>query len=262
MSENSQFSTLNSQLFSLSLRIMKYVKNFKIGFHQTDLNFRLKPYEFFYMAQDIGTEHCDSQNCGQAQLLKHNLGWMLVKQTVEFLKMPENLQEVTMKTWHKGQSGPVFYRDFVVESASGEMLIRSASIWVTVDVVKRTLARPDAIMTDCLENDSVMEDRSLKIQIPAEAPVINEVHHTVEYSDVDCNRHANNTSYLIWAFNAMPFEILANNAVKRMEVSFVNEARPQTDVKIVVCQISDTEYGIKMTDNSNGKSLFVAKISF
>ena len=262
MSENSQFSTLNSQLFSLFLRIMKYVKKFKVGFHQTDLNFKLKPHEFMFMAQDIGTEHVDSVGCGQTELLKYNLGWMLVKQKVEFIKMPVNLQEIIMKTWHKGQTGPVFYRDYTVESTDGELLIRSTSIWVTVDVVKRSLARPDAIMTDCMVNESVMEDRSLKLSIPAEAPVINETVHRVEYSDVDCNRHANNTSYIIWAFNAMPFEVLASHGVKSMEISYVNEARPGTDVKITVCQISEAEYGVKMTDSSNGKSLFLLKVSF
>lgn len=226
------------------------------------MNFNLKPYEFFYMAQDAGTEHVEAEGFGQIELMKHNLAWMLVKQTVEFVKMPCNMQEVTVATWQKKQIGPMFLRDYLVTDMDGETLIRSTSIWVTVDTVKRSLVRSNYIMADCSVDESVMEDTSMKIHIPADAPVVNECYHKVEYSDVDCNRHANNTSYLVWAFNAMPFELLANQAVKRMEVSFVNEARPQTDIKIVVCQISDTEYGIKMTDNSNGKSLFLAKIGF
>lgn len=107
-----------------------------------------------------------------------------------------------------------------------------------------------------------MEDRNLKIRIPDDAPVINETYHEVQYSDVDCNRHANNTSYILWAFNAMPFEKLASGEVKSMTVSYINEARPHTKVKIAVCQISDTEYGIKMTDNDSGKSLSLLKIGF
>lgn len=242
--------------------VMKYIKTFKVGFHQTDLNFKLKPYEFMYMAQDAGTEHVESQGCGQLDLQKQNLAWMLVKMTMEFVKMPANMQEVTLTTWHKGQSGPVFYRDYVVEDVDGNMLIKATSIWVTVDVEKRSLARPESIMSDCLVEESVMEDRNLKIRIPDDAPVINETYHEVQYSDVDCNRHANNTSYILWAFNAMPFEKLASGEVKSMTVSYINEARPHTKVKIAVCQISDTEYGIKMTDNDSGKSLSLLKIGF
>lgn len=234
---------------------MKYTQRYKIGFHQTDLNFNLKPYEFMYMAQDIATEHVASEGCGQLDLLKHDMAWMLVKQNVEFLKMPCNMQEVVMKTWHKGQTGPIFYRDYTVEDIDGNLLIRSTSIWVTVNVKSRSLQRSDNLMDGCLVSDDAIVDKSIKIHIPADAQLISETYHTVEYSDVDCNSHANNTSYLLWAFNALPFSLLKEHSVKSLQISYLNEARPQTKVRISLYSLPDGAYGIRMTDEESGKSL-------
>jgi len=239
---------------------MKYTQEYKIGFHQTDLNFNLKPYEFLYMAQDIATEHVASKGCGQLDLLKKDMAWMLIKQSVEFLKMPCNMQSVVMKTWHKGQNGPIYYRDYTVEDTSGVMLIRSTSVWATVNVKTRTLSRSSNLLDDSLVKEDAILDNSLKIHMPLDAPLFSESTHIVEYSDVDCNSHANNTSYVVWALNALPFDILSKKRITSIKISFLNETPPHTKVKISVFSISDAEFGVKMS-SEEGKSLCLLRIT-
>lgn len=241
---------------------MKYTKQYKIGFHQTDANFNLKPYEFFNMAQDAATEHCDLNNCGYPALIVKDLAWMLIKMNFEFIKMPVNLQDVVMHTWHKGQKGPVFYRDYILEDMDGNALIKGTSIWATVNVKSRSIARPeDMYLDDCIVKEDALDDRSLKVQIPDDLPMVAESMHKVQYSDVDCNRHANNTSYIIWALNALPYDKLTTSAVKSLQICYLSESKPMSDIKIQVFTSDNKEYGIKML-GEDGKALCHIRIGF
>ncbi|MCQ2350709.1 MAG: thioesterase [Paludibacteraceae bacterium] len=238
---------------------MKYTRTYQIGFHQTDLNFKLKPYEFMNMAQDIATAHVQAKGCGQLDLRKDDMAWMLVKMNTEFVQMPCNMQDVVMQTWHKGQMGPVFYRDYTICDTNGNLLIKSTSIWATVNYKTRTLARPKPIMTDCIVNEDAMVDRNIKLRFPNDLPLVKECIHHVTYSDIDCNSHVNNTSYVIWALNALPYDIVAKCGVKSIEISYLNETKPETDVTIQIHSALEKEYFIKMTDHE-GKVLTLLKI--
>lgn len=227
---------------------MKYTKDYKIGFHQTDLNFKLKPYEFMNIAQDIATDHVESKGCGQLDLRKEDLAWMLIKMNTEFIQMPCNMQDVTVQTWHKGQMGPIFYRDYTVCDTDGNLLIKSTSIWATVNVKTRSLSHPKSILSDCIINEDAMTDRNIKLRIPSELSLVKECVHTVTYSDIDCNKHVNNTSYVIWALNALPYDIVAKRGVKSIEISYLNETKPDTDVTIKILSAQDNNYYFKMFD--------------
>lgn len=238
---------------------MKYTKKYKIGFHQTDLNFKLKPYEFMNMAQDIATEHVQSKGCGQLDLRKDDLAWILIKMNTEFIQMPCNMQDVVMQTWHKGQMGPIFYRDYTIHDTDGKLLIKSTSIWATVNCTSRTISRPKPILTDCIVKEDAMIDRNIKLRVPADLPLVKECVHRVTYSDIDCNNHVNNTSYVIWALNALPYSAVANRGIKSIEVSYLNETKPESDVTIQIYSAPDSTYYIKML-NTEGITLTLIKI--
>ncbi len=229
---------------------MKYTKNYHIGFHATDLNFKLKPYEFMNMAQDIATDHVQSKGCGQLDLRKDDLAWMLIKMNTEFIKMPCNMQDVVMQTWHKGQMGPIFYRDYTIHDTEGNLLIKSTSIWATVNIKTRSLSRPKSILEDCILHEDAMTDRNIKLHFPTDIPLVKECVHRVTYSDIDCNSHVNNTSYVIWALNCLPYNLVAKQGIKSIEISYLNEAKPETDVTIQIYSASDKDYYLKMTDSA------------
>ncbi len=238
---------------------MKYSKKYHIGFHATDLHFALKPYEFMNMAQDIATDHVQSKGCGQLDLRKDDLAWMLIKMNTEFIQMPCNMQDVVMQTWHKGQMGPIFYRDYTMHDTDGKLLIKSTSIWATVNIKTRSLSRPNSILTDCILQEDAMTDRNIKLRIPSGLPLVKECIHTVTYSDIDCNSHVNNTSYVVWALNALPYSIVAKHGIKSIEVSYLNETKPETDVTIQIYSASDGNYYFKML-NPEGHSLALIRI--
>ena len=55
---------------------------------------------------------------------------------------------------------------------------------------------------------------------------------TVLYSDVDVNQHLNNSRYIEWAFDVLPFEFFENNYFKKISIIFKKEMMPGTTAKI------------------------------
>ena len=90
-------------------------------------------------------------------------------------------------------------------------------------------------------------------------PLVKECTHRVTYSDIDCNSHVNNTSYVIWALNCLPYNLVAKQGIKSIEISYLNETKPETDVTIQIYSASEKDHYLKMTDSA-GKILALLRI--
>ena len=56
--------------------------------------------------------------------------------------------------------------------------------------------------------------------------------HTVRWSDIDYNQHANNVKYTVWAMDALPEELVNEKMVKELTINFNREARPGETVEL------------------------------
>lgn len=229
----------------------------------TDARHLLRPVSFMDLAQQIAIEASLESSYSDLDLMRtHNAVWIIVRMKVEFDKMPSIMDNVELRTWHRGIDRAAFLRDFKLVSESGESLIRASSSWITMDISERRMLRTSSL-TDVIPAESECGDRALerdaeKVVIPEGLALKKSWEHTVAYSDTDYNHHANNAKYTQWVMDALPRDLVFEKTMKSIELNFINEARPGDLVEFFhACDGGETHY---VEGRCNERTVFVSKI--
>ena len=214
----------------------KTTEDLRIACYMTDRHARLRPTAFLDIAQNIAVQGADNLKFGDDELAAYNSTWVLARQSVRFDRPVSNKEQVKVLTWHKGAQGLFFLRDYMMLGADGEPSVRSTSSWVVMNIEERRLVRPDFLSEftsmDPQSPDFAIEAPAGKVAVPRGASLELLDRHTVRWSDIDYNQHANNVRYTVWAMDALPEELVHERMLKELTINFNREARPGETVEL------------------------------
>jgi acyl-ACP thioesterase len=131
---------------------------------------------------------------------------------------------VSVKTWHRGASGALFYRDFEI-SSGGRAVGFAVSAWAVLDLSTRRLLRP-AQLRELYPAQGQDSGSLLLSRLKAPENMDAAGFHTVSYSDLDLNGHANNTRYADFVCNALGMERLRTGYIRKMQINYLSECLP------------------------------------
>ena len=228
-----------------------------------DVNSRLRVTSFMELAQEIASIDVDRTGMSDKDLTQINAVWVLAKMHIHFDRIPHRFEEIDLSTWHRGQDGAKFIRDYKMQDTEGNPVVRATSSWIIMDIDDRKILRGDTLKPFIKENAAVQDfsikDYCPKISFPSDAEVISSTIHKVCYSDIDYNRHTNNTKYILWSLDVLPAEITTGSDISDVIINFNREAHLGEEVTIVAGR-KDGEYYIigKCEDDR----IFTAKFIF
>lgn len=232
-----------------------------IACYDTDEACLLKPASFMDYAQELAGDNAAMLGFGYDDLMRENLVWVIARMKMEFIRMPKWRDDVELLTWHRGFDGPFQVRDYRLFDADGSVLANATSSWVIVDLHKRKIVKTAfGTNPETICQDAAIEQTCRRLRIPRGMAMDTALTHTVAYSDIDRNRHANNAMYVVWAMDALDRHFLAEHQVRSLEVDYVAEAMPGEEVTIKKSNVTD---GVCYVAGYVGeKESFVAKFTF
>ena len=200
------------------MALMKHTAKIKLYSSYFDMNDRLSPKSILNIFQDVASIHGEEIGVGFVPMLEKNLYWVLSRIKFDILKMPETNQTVVVETWPHEKGRIDFDRDMKIYSEDGEVLIVATSKWCVIDTVKRVLQRTDNVTYngECLP-DKNYEDKFAKIAVP-EGEFEHKFDYVVGFSDLDHNKHMNNTNYANLVASAID-----NKEFNHFEINFLHE---------------------------------------
>lgn len=182
----------------------------------------LKVQSIFDWFQDAGCEHAAQLGISAAELLVRNYTWVLLKYQVRVTRYPLWNEEVTLTSWRAPLNDLYDLREFRVTDASGETLITGNSAWVIMDYTSRKPTR----LSRCLNAEQRQGTGGISDSFERILPVAAPQYTTdfrVRISDLDFNRHVNNSIYIGWALEALPESFLSRHLPTALEVRFIRE---------------------------------------
>lgn len=240
----------------------KFCQDICIPCYGTDASFNMKPAAFMDFAQEIAYWAASELGFGYDQLHVHHIAWVLSRMHIHFEGYPKWKDDVKLLTWHKGLEGLFFLRDFFLDDDKGNHLVSCTSSWVIIDERTRRFVRPEDIqhlLTVDGPVDSAIGEPAPKTALPRGVEAEPAGTHTVSYSDIDIIGHTNNVRYVVWAMDAIPYEITSERRVKDIFISFIKETTPGQVVELFRLKEGDS-YTVE--GRVEGKPVFCAKILF
>ena len=217
---------------------------------------RIKPSAVMDLFQDAAGLHANLLGCGFEDMIDNKLIWVLTRVKFTIEKWPEMFSEVRVQTWPLEPSRAGFRREYLIETAAGEPLIKGSSEWVIIHSEERKIVSAKDIypIKEGFCTELMHPDRLQKIKDCESAEIAAEI--TPEYCDIDMNAHVNNIKYLDYVMNAInPENSLEFTSV---QIDFRKEVLPEDRLKIALSE-NEAEIMAKGTDEA-GNTMFMVKI--
>ncbi len=228
-----------------------------------DARGEFKPAALLSLCQEVAYMHSSRLGFGFERLRALNLAWVLSRAEVRIERMPRWREEITVKTWHKGQSGLFSLRDYTFTNAEGEELVRVTTSWLIINIATRRITRLDRVPQGDTPIKFCIYERDA---IEGEAPRIDAIEggyaadsHSVRYSDIDLNQHVNNAKYVEWLIDRSPRQCNENLQLKMLAINFNHEALIGEVVDISVVEEGDS---ISIDGASKGCNIFTSHLTY
>lgn len=195
-------------------------QEFFIKSYQTDKNAKMNIQSMFLLLQEAAWENASMNKMGFEELDAHNSYWVLSRILLEIDEIPSWKDDIVVRTWPNGYEGFTAIRDFEVLK-NNVIIARAKSNWLVLDKERH---RPQKLDNYNLENLKTHLRDAIDIQlekISSSDELIELDKRMVFYSDIDVNRHVNNSEYVRWILDSFYKE--AYRTVKRIEVNFLSE---------------------------------------
>ena len=221
-----------------------------------DMHERLRTSRLLEILQELAGDHVDTFGFGRSYTLPLGIAWIVVRQHIEFERVPKNGETLCLRTWPGRIMHAICPRYFLITDNEGHPLIRACFVWVLLDLEKRIMVSPAkyGIAIDPGQPGALMP----LPKAPAPLPALRQFGFTVPYSYVDVNRHMNNARYLDMAEDAIDAP-KAGRKLRDLLVEFTSELLPDETMQVTVGQEGDA-YSIH--GEKDGKEIIKIRLTY
>jgi medium-chain acyl-[acyl-carrier-protein] hydrolase len=173
--------------------------------------------------QDAAGEHAAALGFSVLDLLEKGMTWLLSRYHVQIFRPPRAGETVVLSTWPSGSKGVFALRDFEGAGPDGEVFFLATSSWLLWNLG----TRQPAGLRGHLPDDVAIERRAIDDPfrpLPALERSDREAGFRVWMQDIDFNNHVNHASYILWALETVPEDVLRGSVPSEIEVSYKAEA--------------------------------------
>lgn len=249
-----------------------FTMDFPLRSTDTDLHDHLHLSALFSFLQETAYYHAEELGLGATQLARYQGCWILLKVSLRLDGLPSWGSTVQVSTWQRGVRRLVFIRDFVL-STNGRTFAVVSSEWLVADLKTHRPQRPDRL----LPPELVPPLTDPCFELPEQNPVQHKLSEAARpvgrrsayYSDIDRNRHMNNTRYITWLTDALaswksydPTALRPRHQLRELTVQFVSEALPGQTADLLVEPVDQPADGFILAaqrpDDPNGRPILRA----
>ena len=208
-----------------------YEQSFPIYSYMVDTNQYLTLPNLMCFMQEVAWAHSNNNNVGWHFLQTKNMFWALVKLHIEIERMPRWNETLRLRTWGRPMEIITYPREFEAFDEDNKRIITATSSWV---ILNKEEFKPQKI--DIARNSNMLRDEMVLEKRIAKIPRIeldeNKLFHPVLYSDVDMNKHVNNTRYIAWILDEYGYEFHQKNQITSCNIHFISQAYYKTQYAI------------------------------
>ncbi|KAI7727089.1 hypothetical protein M8C21_001702, partial [Ambrosia artemisiifolia] len=221
---------------------LSYKEKFVIRCYEVGINKTATIETIANLMQEVGGNHAQCLGYSTdgfsttTAMRKMHLIWVSSRMHIEVYKYPAWSDVVEIETWVQADGMVRTRRDWIIKDcANGEIIGRATSKWVMMNEDTRKLQR---VSDDVREEYLVYCPTTLRLAFPEEnnnsLKKIAKLEDPAEYSrlglvprrsDLDMNKHVNNVTYIGWALESIPPEIIDTHELEAITLDYKRECQ-------------------------------------
>ena len=184
---------------------------------------QMKTSMILFLAQEVAGRHCNLLSVDYDTLAARRMFWAVTRHRVQITRLPRRGETIRIETWPMPTTRVAYPRSVVAYDAEGTECFRSISLWVLMDLDKRSMILPGK---SGVSVEGTL--RGMELDTPGglvAKELINHRSRQVCFTDLDRNGHMNNTKYMDWIDDLLPSQFHEHNSVREFTVCYLSESR-------------------------------------
>lgn len=179
------------------------------------------------LADRAAFDHIRKLGFSTESMFHQQLAWVLYQKDISIFQDLVLGIEYCINTVITGRDSLFTYRDFIISDPDGKRCVEISSAWLLFDLDKRSMLRqyPDDIEILITKGNQVKSlPRPVKIRVAPIGDADYELAHSVNYMDLDANKHISNQSLLRKLAEVLPYDLMEKHRISSARIQFKSEA--------------------------------------
>jgi acyl-ACP thioesterase len=242
-------------VFSLSIfQTKNHVHYYEINNHR-----QATPVTVLNYFEEAAVRQSEECGCGVGKLIGRGLIWVLTNWSMQMVRYPGWMEEVLAETRVCRFERFYAFRQFYIRDKNNNLLGSADTQWIFYDLNRN---RPVRVPPEIIEAFGVDPGLTAVCNFPVIGTAASYEHRMefgVRISDIDMNRHVNNTRYVEWMLEAVPIHVHREYFPAAIEIAYKKETMYGAQVVSEINQKSHNyecmEFLHKITDKATGAEL-------
>jgi len=203
-----------------------FEKKYELRYFEMNQYGEASPVTILTLLEEAAADHCFSIAYSLYDLMKQDIGWILLGGYLRMERYPSYKENVTIRTWMSNYSTIRGIRENIIFDEQDNIIGQAKGLWLFFDIKRR---RPVKIFEDIKKKWSYFAEESVKNDIRKKIEPIYSAKYSNRFQvhrfDIDTNKHVNNIRYLQWLLESLPTEIIDNYFLHIIDGRFTSEAQ-------------------------------------
>ena len=209
--------------------------------------------------QEAAEQSSYSLGYGTDFLKENNICWIILRMKIEIDRLPKWHETFKIRTWATGLEKIYYGREFEVYDSEGNRIGKATSAWILADwnTHRPVIAgkRPELPPAKVQSPELVFGKGCPKIAFPDKQDIASDSDKPViikyaDFTELDRNRHVNNSRYTAWAYDALFKSGYDVTSVREISINYNSEVKQGEKVELYISDKDGklTVYGYKDAD--------------
>lgn len=235
----------------------EYVEERTLLTRDVDYMSRIKASAVLDIFQEIASRGAEGLGLGYNDMMRRGMFWVLSRIKFKMCDHLTYLDKIDARTWPRKSGGVFFERDYQLIK-NGNIAVSASGMWCVLDAETHRLLpakKLNLFDIDFITEEALGEKLS---KIPTDGIFEHRYSRKVLPSDLDFNRHVNNTKYADFVIDSLPNDF-ADKRISAMQINYLRETR--------LDEIIDTEYytdgnAVNVFGRSGDDNVFESRVEF
>lgn len=182
--------------------------------------------------QEVAGNNAKALSFDITDLHAQNISWVLHRLQIQIERLPKWSETIELRTWPALGDSLKAYRNYEVWDTGGNLLVRSISYWMVIDLDSRRPMRiPEAILARRFsDRPHALEPTRDRLRAFDSSDAEQELSMQSYTYHLDMNKHVNNTHYVDWMLEIL--EPSERQKLHWFDLVFLNELGAQEALRI------------------------------
>ncbi|MDD4367947.1 MAG: thioesterase [Oscillospiraceae bacterium] len=211
-------------------------RKFSIFSTQCDMWDKVQAEALFAMMQEVASDNAVDNGYGYVQLDPQGLVWLLSRSSLRMQSYPGWGDDLYIRTWCRKVERLFYMRDFELSDGQGRLWGAATTAWFLSDKSTHKPERADRISSQqqtFVNPEAVLPFDAVKLRNASVVyPDSPQIKKYADFSDIDRNRHVNNTRYVAWVADCFYAAkgLQHPHAIIGLDINFVSELHAGDEV--------------------------------